>query len=102
MDASTNSTPSKDESESIIVINDDANGPPVVKEFFSKLSTNIEKTRWTGSCNVCSLSITSNFLKHVKIKHRLIFDKWKSKQDQVVQETNQPKITIAYNRDNEK
>ncbi|CAF1559875.1 unnamed protein product [Rotaria magnacalcarata] len=108
MDTNTNSTISKDQSESIIMINDDANGPPVIKEFFSKLSTNIEKNRWTGSCNVCSLSITdtykttSNFLKHLKIKHRLIFDKWKSKQDQVVQETNQPKITIAYNRDNEK
>ncbi|CAM4987708.1 unnamed protein product, partial [Rotaria socialis] len=102
MDTSTNLTTSKDESESIIVINDDANGPPFIKEFFSKLSTNIEKNRWTGSCNVCSLSITSNILKRVKIKHRLIFDKWKSKQDQVVQETNQPKTTIAHNRDNEK
>ncbi|CAF4700822.1 unnamed protein product [Rotaria socialis] len=102
MDTSTNLTTSKDESESIIVINDDANGPPFIKEFFSKLSTNIEKNRWTGSCNVCSLSITSNILKRVKIKHRLIFDEWKSKQDQVVQETNQPKTTIAHNRDNEK
>ncbi|CAF3413845.1 unnamed protein product, partial [Rotaria sp. Silwood2] len=81
MDA--NVTIANNESESITTLNDDVNGPPVIKNFFSKLSTNIEQNRWTCTCNICSLSVadtyktTSNFLKHMKIKHRLIFDKWK-------------------------
>ncbi|CAF1360442.1 unnamed protein product [Rotaria sordida] len=80
----TNSIITKGESESVIVVNDDVNGPPVIQEFFSKLNINIEKNRWTCCCNICSLSVTdtyrttSNFLKHIKTKHRLAFDEWKN------------------------
>ncbi|CAF1478343.1 unnamed protein product, partial [Rotaria sordida] len=79
----TDSIITKGESESVIVVNDDVNGPPVIQEFFSKLNINIEKNRWTCCCNICSLSVTdtykttSNFLKHIKTKHRLAFDEWK-------------------------
>ncbi|CAF2680436.1 unnamed protein product [Rotaria sp. Silwood2] len=104
----TNSIITKGESESVVVVNDDVNGPPVIQEFFSKLNINIEKNRWTCCCNICSLSVTdtykttSNFLKHIKTKHRFAFDEWKSKHDRVVNEQNQPKITNIFNRENEK
>jgi hypothetical protein len=92
----------------VIVIDDNVQCPPVIKEFFSNLCLNMEKNRWSSKCKICSLSIadtyktTSNFLKHLKNKHQQIFDEWKNNQDQSIKDKNQPKITNVFSPDREK
>lgn len=92
----------------IVTFPDDVQCPPVVKEFFSSLTINTGKNRWTAKCKNCSLSITdtykttSNFLKHLKNKHQSMFDEWKKNQDQCVKDKNQPKINNVFSPDREK
>ena len=81
---STISTVPKNNSDlAIVTIRDDVQCPSVVKEFFSYLSIDVEKNRWTSRCKMCSSSIsdtyktTSNFLKYLKLKHQVMFEKWK-------------------------
>ena len=91
-----------------ITKNDDL--PIVIKEFYSRLSINIEKNKWTATCQLCSLSITdtykttSNFIKHLKNKYRSKYDQWKINKNQVMDETktNQPKINFIFSPDREK
>jgi hypothetical protein len=105
----TNSVVLDNNSDGVIMITDDnIQCPPVIKEFFSNLSLNTEKNRWSSKCKTCSLSITdtykttSNFLKHLKNKHQTIFDEWKNNQDQSMKDKNQPKINNVFSPDREK
>jgi hypothetical protein len=106
---STNSVVLDNNSDGVIVINDDnIQCPPVIKEFFSHLCLNVEKNRWSSKCKICSSSITdtykttSNFLKHLKNKHQPMFIEWKNNQDQSKEDKNQPKITNVFSPDREK
>ena len=103
----TNSIVSNNESNSTItIINDDC--PLVLKEFFLNLSINIEKSQWTSKCKLCSTYITdthkttSNFIKHLRVKHQTIFNVWKDNQHKRIKDTNQPQINNVFNRDREK
>jgi hypothetical protein len=93
--------------DSIITISNDDH-PFVVKEFFLNVSINVEKNKWTAKCKFCSLSITdthkttSNFLKHLKNKHRSKFDEWKNNKNQSTNDTDQPKINVVFSPDREK
>ena len=105
----TNSSVLDNNSDAVIVINDDnIQCPAVIKEFFSNLCLNVERNRWSSKCKICSLSITdtykttSNFLKHLKNKHQPMFAEWKNNQDQSVKDKNQPKITNVFSPDREK
>ena len=109
MATATNSSIFNNSSESTtIVMNDDAQCSAVVKHFFSDLCTNIEKNRWSSKCKTCSSSITdtykttSNFLKHLKIKHQGLLDEWKTNQEQPMKDKNQPKINDVFSPDGEK
>ncbi|CAF1672594.1 unnamed protein product, partial [Rotaria magnacalcarata] len=105
----TNSSTSNNGTESaIIVMNDDAQCSAVVKHFFLDLYINLEKNRWSSKCKTCSSLITdtykttSNFLKHLKTKHRALLDEWKNNQGQPVKDRNQPKINNVFSPDGEK
>ena len=90
------------------IINTNNEFPPVIKEFFLNLSINVEKNKWTATCRFCFSSMTdtykttSNFLKHLKVKHETKFNEWKSNRTQSTDDTNQPKINIVFSRDREK
>jgi hypothetical protein len=96
------------ELNSVVTVRDDVCCPPVIKDLFIGLSTNIEKNRWTAKCKVCSLSVTdvykttSNFLKHMKNKHTTMFFDWKNKQSQPTVDKNQPMISDLFDRKNDK
>ncbi|CAM4982833.1 unnamed protein product, partial [Rotaria socialis] len=89
-------------------MNDDAQCSAVVKHFFLDLYINLEKNRWSSKCKTCSSLITdtykttSNFLKHLKTKHRALLDEWKNNQGQPVKDRNQPKINNVFSPDGEK
>ena len=106
--ATNSAVPKNNPDPAIIMINDDVQCPPVVKEFFSNLCVNIEKNRWNSQCKICSLSITdtykttSNFLKHMKNKHRPVFDEWKNNQDPSNKDKNQPKINNIFSPNGER
>lgn len=106
--ATNSAVPKNNPDPTVITILDDAQCPPVIKEFFSCLCVDIEKNRWTSKCRICSISITdthkttSNFLKHLKNKHQSNFDEWKINQDQCTKDKNQPKINNLFSPDSEK
>jgi len=85
--SSVSNLPKNNSDVDIVTIPDDTQCPPVVKEFFSSLCISMEKNKWTSQCKICSLSIsdtyktTSNFLKHLKNKHQVMFDEWKNNQE---------------------
>lgn len=82
--------------------------PPVIKEFFSTVQIDSEKNRWTSTCKHCRTSIsdtyktTSNFLKHTKKKHLLIFNEWKRTYEERTNEKSQPRIIDVFSPDGEK
>jgi hypothetical protein len=96
------------ENELDFVVVDDARYPPVIKDLFVSLSTDVEKNRWSAKCKICLLSVTdvhkttSNFLKHVKNKHAVIFTDWKTKQSQPTIDKNQPMITDILDKKSDK
>ncbi|CAF1511739.1 unnamed protein product [Rotaria sordida] len=106
--ASNSATPNNKTDPGFIIIHDDIQCPPVLKEFFLDLRISIEKNRWSSKCRICSTSITdsykttSNFLKHLKNKHQSMLDEWKNNQDQSVKDANQPKIDNIFSPDGEK
>jgi len=103
----SNSTLSNNEYNSIIDVDND-NYPIVIKEFFLNVSINIEKNRWTSKCRLCSSFVsdtyktTSNFIKHLKIKHQTMFNVWKNNQHKNVKDKNQPQINHVFSPDREK
>lgn len=76
--------------------------------FFSDLYINFAKNRWSSKCKTCSSLITdtykttSNFLKHLKVKHQALLDDWKKNQEQPTKDKNQPKINNVFSPDGEK
>ena len=88
----SSSEPSDKPDSKITSIND---FPSVLKEFFSNLSIDVEKNKWTARCGFCSSSITdsykttSNFQKHLKNRHQGQFNEWKNNSKQSANDTNQ-------------
>jgi hypothetical protein len=84
--------------------------PAVIKDLFMDLSIDIETNRWTVKCRFCSISVTdvhrttSNFLKHMKNKHAVMFIGWKNKQRlaSVGKNKNQPKIINLFDETTDK
>jgi hypothetical protein len=84
--------------------------PAVIKDLFMDLSIGIEKNRWVAKCIFCSIPVTdvhrttSNFLKHVKNKHAVMFIDWKNNQSlaSVGKDKNQPKIIDLFDKTTDK
>lgn len=98
------------ERQTPIAIRNQIQCPAVIKDLFTDLSIDIEKNRWTAMCRFCSISVTdvhrttSNFLKHVKNKHEVMFIDWKNKQSlaSVDMNKNQPKIIDLFDKTTDK